>query len=78
VVQQIRECKVHLDHLTERLEVRVAGEEIPHGLSALTVSLLDGKLCDWNRFKHRQTVGSYTGCLSERAQLGWGATVWFH
>jgi len=70
VVQQIRECKVHLDKLTEQLEALVAQEKIPHGLGALTVSLLDGEVCDWNRFRHRKAVGSYTGCCPSEHSSG--------
>ena len=70
VVQQIRDCKVHLDQLTEQLEALVAGEKIPHGLGALTVALLDGEVCDWNRFKHRKAVGSYTGCCPSEHSSG--------
>lgn len=70
VVQQIRDCKAHLDKLTEQLEALVAEEKIPHGLGALTVSLLDGEVCDWNRFKHRKAVGSYTGCCPSEHSSG--------
>jgi hypothetical protein len=76
VVQQIRDCKTHLDHLTEQLETRVAGEKIPHGLGALTVSLPDGEVCDWNRFKHRNAVGSYTGgCPSDTVRAACNGLV---
>ncbi|HET7624971.1 MAG TPA: hypothetical protein VFM25_06855 [Verrucomicrobiae bacterium] len=65
----IRDCKVHLDHLTQQLEALVGEEKLPHGLGALTVSLPDGEVCDWNRFKHRKAVGSYTGCCpSDKAE----------
>lgn len=70
VVAQIRQCKVHLDALTRQLEALVAEEKIPHGLGALTVSLLDGEVCSWNRFKHRKAVGSYTGCCPSEHSSG--------
>jgi transposase len=70
VVEQIRECKKHLDQLTAQLEALVAQEKIPHGLGALTISLLDGEVCDWNRFKHRKAVGSYTGCCPSEHSSG--------
>jgi len=70
VVQQIRECKQQMDRLSEQIEARVAQEKIPHGLGALTVSLLDGEVCDWNRFKHRKAVGSYTGCCPSEHSSG--------
>ena len=71
VVQQIRDCKRHLERLTDEIEALVADEQIPHGLGALTVSLLDGEVCDWNRFQRRKAVGSYTGCCpSEHSSAG--------
>jgi len=70
VAQQIRHCKAELDRLTQELEALVAAEKIPHGLGALTVSLLDGEVCDWGRFKHRKAVGSYTGCCPSEHSSG--------
>ena len=70
VVQQIRNFKAELDRLTQALEALVAAEQIPHGLGALTVALLDGEVCDWQRFKHRKAVGSYTGCCPSEHSSG--------
>lgn len=70
VMEQIRQCKQHLDQLTQQLEALVGEEKIPHGLGALTVSLLDGEICDWQRFKHRKAVGSYTGCCPSEHSSG--------
>lgn len=70
VLQQIRECKAQMDRLTLEIEARVAEEQIPHGLGALTVSLLDGEVCDWQRFRHRKAVGSYTGCCPSEHSSG--------
>jgi len=70
VAQEIRNSKGHLDRLTQELEALVAEEKIPHGLGALTVSLLDGEMCDWRRFKHRKAVGSYTGCCPSEHSSG--------
>lgn len=70
VAQQIRNCKAELDRLTQELEALVAQEQIPHGLGALTVALLDGEVCDWQRFKHRKAVGSYTGCCPSEHSSG--------
>ena len=36
----------------------------------LTVALLDGEVCDWQRFKHRKAVGSYTGCCPSEHSSG--------
>lgn len=70
VVRQIRACKAELDRLTQELEALVATEKIPHGLGALTVALLDGEVCDWQRFRHRKAVGSYTGCCPSEHSSG--------
>jgi transposase len=70
VMRQIRACKAELDRLTAEIEAWVAAEKIPHGLGALTVSLLDGEVCDWNRFEHRKAIGSYTGCCPSEHSSG--------
>lgn len=70
VAQQIRSLKAELDRLTQELEAVVAAEQIPHGLGALTVALLDGEVCDWHRFRHRKAVGSYTGCCPSEHSSG--------
>jgi len=70
VAQEIRQCKQHLDRLIQQLEARAATEQIPTGLGALTVSLLDEEVCDWKRFKHRKAVGSYTGCCPSEHSSG--------
>ena len=71
LVKQIRATKAQLDRLTEEIEALVAEEKIPVALGALTVSLIDGEVCNWTRFVHRKTVGSYTGCCpSEHSSSG--------
>jgi transposase len=70
VVKAIRECKAQMDRLTGQIEARVAEEQIPCGLGALTVSLLDGEVCDWQRFQHRKAIGSYTGCCPSEHSSG--------
>jgi len=72
VAHHIRTLKAELDRLTQELEALVAPEKIPHGLGALTVALLDGEVCDWQRFKHRKAVGSYTGCCPSEHSSGGG------
>jgi transposase len=69
-MRQIRACKAELDRLTAEIEAWVAAEKIPHGLGALTVSLLDGEVCDWHRFPHRKAIGSYTGCCPSEHSSG--------
>lgn len=70
VVAQIRAVKEQLDRLTEEIEQRVAQEKLPTGLGALTVSLLDGEVCNWHRFQHRKAIGSYTGCCPSEHSSG--------
>ncbi len=70
VARQIRNCKAELDRLTQAIEALVAQEQIPHGLGALTLSLLDGEMCAWGRFRGRKAVGSYTGCCPSEHSSG--------
>ena len=70
VVAQIRSAKAQLDRLSEQIEALVGQEKIPIGLGALTISLLDGEVCDWQRFSHRKAVGSYTGCCPSEHSSG--------
>jgi transposase len=70
VVEQIRAVKKQLDRLTGEIEALVGEEKIPVGLGALTVSLIDGEVCDWRRFINRKAVGSYTGCCTSEHSSG--------
>jgi transposase len=70
LVAQIRTTKTQLDRLTQKIEALVEQEKIPVGLGALTVSLLDGEVCNWRRFAHRKAVGSYTGCCPSEYSSG--------
>jgi transposase len=70
VVAQIRTVKEQVARLTAEVEALVAQEKIPRGLGALTVSLLDGEVCDWHRFKHRKAPASYTGCCPSEHSSG--------
>jgi transposase len=70
LVAPIRACQQQVDALTAQLEATVAHEKIPHGLGALTVALLDGEVCDWQRFTQRKAVGSYTGCCPSEHSSG--------
>ena len=54
--------KEQVDALTQELEQRVKGEALPKGLGALTMAVMDGEVCQWQRFGNRKQVGSYTGC----------------
>ena len=70
VVGQIRACQAQLKKLTAQIQARAATEKLPKGLGALTVALLDGEVCDWQRFRHRKAIGSYTGCCPSEHSSG--------
>jgi transposase len=45
--------------------------ELPVGFGALTATILDREICDWDRFNNRRQVGSYTGlCPRENSSGG--------
>jgi transposase len=55
-----------IDALTPRLEALSAGLLVPKGLGALTATLIDSEILDWERFTNRRQPGSYIGlCPSE-------------
>jgi transposase len=69
--QLILQIRTQFEQLTEKVEMSVAGQELPKGLGALTMALVDGEVCDWGRFAHRKAAGSYTGgCPSEKSSGG--------
>lgn len=68
--QQIASAKTQLEHLQAQIEALVTEEQLPKGLGRLTMSLLDGEVCDWHRFKHRKAPGSYTGCCPSEHSSG--------
>jgi transposase len=70
VMEQIRSAKASLDRLTREIEALVKEQTIPVGLGALTVSLIEGEVCDWQRFNKRKAVGSYTGCCPSEHSSG--------
>ena len=70
VVEQIRAAKAQMDRLSQQIEALVGQEKIPVGLGTLTVSLIEGEVCDWRRFSHRKAVGSYTGCCPSEHSSG--------
>lgn len=41
--------------------VSAAPKEIPEGIGKLTVVTASREICDWNRFKNRRMISSYTG-----------------
>jgi transposase len=57
--------EVELKTRTKEVEA-AAPEQLPVGLGKLTSEILEREVADWNRFKNRRQVGSYTGlCPSE-------------
>lgn len=70
IVAQIRLLKEQIKHLTQSIEQSVQNEEIPAGLGALTLALLDGEICNWGRFTGRKGPGSYTGCCPSEHSSG--------
>ncbi len=70
VRQQIVSAKAQLERLGQQIEALVTEETLPKGLGRLTLSLLDGEVCDWHRFKHRKAPGSYTGCCPSEHSSG--------
>jgi len=74
ILENLRELllkfKDQLRALTDELEARVWGQEIPKALGSLTLAVLDSEVCDWNRFKNRKAVGSYTGCCPSEHSSG--------
>src|SRR5262245_20760374 len=69
-LEQIRAAKAQLEGLSQQIEALVQQEQIPTGLGALTVSLMDGEVCDWKRFHTRKAVSSYTGCCPSEHSSG--------
>jgi len=67
---QITSAKAQLEGLNQQIEALVTEAKLPKGLGRLTLSLLDGEVCDWGRFKHRKAPGSYTGCCPSEHTSG--------
>jgi transposase len=70
VMEQIRAAKAQLERLSQQIQALVQKEQIPTGLGALTVSLIDGEVCEWKRFLSRKAVSSYTGCCPSEHSSG--------
>lgn len=67
---QIVSAKRQLERLNQQIEALVSEERLPKGLGRLTLSILDGEVCDWGRFKHRKAPASYTGCCPSEHSSG--------
>src|SRR5260370_24251772 len=60
----IAALEVELKTRTQEVQAG-APEQLPIGLGKLTSEILEREVADWNRFKNRRHVGSYT-CFSPR------------
>jgi transposase len=61
----IAAMEAELKARTKEVEA-AAPDQLPIGLGKLTSEILEREVADWNRFKNRRQVGSYTGlCPSE-------------
>jgi transposase len=58
-----------LDTLSEKIE-SAQTEVLPTGLGALTSQVLDREIGDWDRFKNRRQVASYTGLVPTEDSSG--------
>jgi len=57
--------------LTKKLEEEaVSKERLPKGLGSLTWRIIKGEFHDFNRFKNRREVGSYTGLCPRESSSG--------
>ena len=67
VVKLLEPLRRLIDTLEAELKVRTqevqaaAPEQLPVGLGKLTSEILEREVADWNRFKNRRQVASYTG-----------------
>ena len=69
--QQVMEVLARqLKEATAREEREAATEKIPVGLGALTASVLDSEFLDYERFKNRDGLGSFTGLCPGEATTG--------
>lgn len=63
-------------HVHEQLEALSAGIEsaqatmLPTGMGALTAQILDREIADWDRFKNRRHIASYTGLVPSEHSSG--------
>src|SRR5690606_20894557 len=53
-VTLIRQVKARLAALTQQIQKRFRSMDLPLGLGALTVALVEGEVCDWHRFQGRK------------------------
>ena len=69
-VQQIALlAQQQLETLSENIESTQA-QALPTGLGALTAQILDREIADWDRFKNRRHLASYTGLVPSEHSSG--------
>lgn len=56
----LEKLEAELETLTKAIE-KAAPAVRPKGMGGLTTEVIDREICDWQRFKNRRQVGSYTG-----------------
>lgn len=55
--------------VTQQLEQATSSGQ-PRGFGAMTLEVLKREICDWNRFKNRRQVASYTGMCPGQSSSG--------
>ena len=64
--QQAQRLEAEVTGWTRRVEQHSDGQLVPKGVGRLTAALIAGEILDWQRFRNRRQVASYTGlCPSE-------------
>jgi transposase len=67
VIELLEPLRRLIDAIEQELKAQTkalsaaAPEELPLGLGKLTYEILEREICDWDRFKNRRQVASYTG-----------------
>lgn len=49
---------------------QASARELPVGFGAMTATILDREICDWNRFDNRRQIGSFTGLCPREDSSG--------
>ena len=68
-----QELLVHIDDALKRSTAQVeqgAARPLPVGLGALTAASLDREICNWNRFRNRREVASFSGLCPKEDSSG--------
>ncbi len=70
--EQIAQLTVRIQDLTKVLEAasQERQQQRPKGLGHLSLEKMHREVCDWNRFRNRRQVASYTGLCPGRRESG--------